>query len=238
MGFLNKFLGNKKESKEVTDYKTTVAEALNQYHSLMASESKVTQDFFDKILGVGEQSLHGVLFLTPENFGFKKTLTKEEVDFWFRRVSLALVAYSYCFFYVEEQSPSAQSSFVTFWQKMLDSYNKIFNENATIDAVNHYAAGMIEGGEKKKSKSYNEEETLRLMMKDYTTLATELLEGIWHENISQKALDDLENYKPGQNMGALDLQAQKIGLLGSGIWETHLDIVKPFLPKLLTDYQI
>ena len=49
MGFLNKFLGNKKESKEVTDYKTTVAEALNQYHSLMASESKVTQDFFDKI---------------------------------------------------------------------------------------------------------------------------------------------------------------------------------------------
>ena len=121
---------------------------------------------------------------------------------------------------------------------MLDSYNKIFGENANIDAVNHYAAGMIEEGEKGYSKSGNEEKALRLMMKDYATLATELLEGVWQENISQKALDDLQNYKPGQNMGALDLTAQKIALLGSGIWETHLEIVKPFLPKLMTDYKI
>ena len=234
MGFLNKFLGNKEE----TDYKATVAEVLNYYHSSMAAESKVVKDFFDKIFDVAEQSLHGVLFLTPENFGFKKTLTKEEVDFWFRKVSLALVAYSYCFFSVDEQSPSAQSSFKTFWQGILDSYNKIFGENITIDAINHYAAGMIEEGKKGYAKSGNMEQALRLMLKDHATLVGELLEKIWHENINQKALDDLRNYKPGQNTAAYDLTAQKIVLLGRGIWETHLEIVKPFLPKLVTDYQV
>src|SRR3989344_4313474 len=235
MGFLNKFLGS---SKEEVDYKATLKEVLDHRNGLIAMESKVVQDFFEKIFEVAEQSLHGVLFLTPEEFGFKKTLTREEVDFWFCKVSLALVVYSYCFFYVEEQSPSAQSSFITFWQRMFDSYNNIFGEKATIDAVNHYAAGMIEEGEKKYSKSGNEEQALRLMLKDYTTLAGELLEKIWHKNINQKALDDLRNYKPGQNTAAYDPAAQKIVLLGRGIWETHLEIVKPFLPKLLTDYKI
>ena len=234
MGFLNKFL----ESKEDSANKTTIAQVRDSLNGLFAPESKEIRDLFGKILDVAEQSLRGVLFIVPEKFGFKKMLNKAEVDFWFRKVSLALIAYSYCFFSVEEQSPSAQSSFITFWQKMLDSYNKIFGENANIDAVNHYAAGMIEEGEKGYSKSGNEEKALRLMMKDYATLATELLEGVWQENISQKALDDLQNYKPGQNMGALDLTAQKIALLGSGIWETHLEIVKPFLPKLMTDYKI
>ncbi|KKR46671.1 MAG: hypothetical protein UU22_C0014G0010 [Parcubacteria group bacterium GW2011_GWA2_40_8] len=234
MGFLNKFL----ESKEDSANKMTIAQVRDSLNGLFAPESKEIRDLFGKILDVAEQSLRGVLFIAPEKFGFKKTLTKEEVNFWFRKVSLALVVYSYCFFYVDEQSPSAQSSFNAFWQRMLDSYNKIFGENANIDAVNHYAAGMIEEGEKGYSKSGNEEKALRLMMKDYATLATELLEGVWQENISQKALDDLQNYKPGQNMGALDLTAQKIALLGSGIWETHLEIVKPFLPKLMTDYKI
>src|SRR3989338_11097028 len=234
MGFLNKFL----ESKEDSANKATIAQVRDSLNGLFAPESKEIRDLFGKILDVAEQSLRGVLFIVPEKFGFKKTLTKEEVKFWFRKVSLALVVYSYCFFYVDEQSPSAQSSFNAFWQRMLDSYNKIFGENANIDAVNHYAAGMIEEGEKGYSKSGNEEKALRLMMKDYATLATELLERVWQENISQKALDDLQNYKPGQNMGALDLTAQKIALLGSGIWETHLEIVKPFLPKLMTDYKI
>ena len=234
MGFLNKFL----ESKEDSANKMTIAQVRDSLNGLFAPESKEIRDLFGKILDVAEQSLRGVLFIAPEKFGFKKMLTKEEVNFWFRKVSLALVVYSYCFFYVDEQSPSAQSSFNAFWQRMLDSYNKIFGENANIDAVNHYAAGMIEEGEKGYSKSGNEEKALRLMMKDYATLATELLEGVWQENISQKALDDLQNYKPGQNMGALDLTAQKIALLGSGIWETHLEIVKPFLPKLMTDYKI
>ena len=234
MGFLNKFGG----SKEDAPNKTTIVQVRGSLNGLFASESKEIRDLFGKILDVAEQSLRGVLFIAPEKFGFKKMLTKEEVNFWFRKVSLALVVYSYCFFYVDEQSSSAQSSFNAFWQRMLDSYNKIFGENANIDAVNHYAAGMIEEGEKKYSKSGNEEQALRLMMKDYATLATELLERVWQENISQKALDDLQNYKPGQNMGALDLTAQKIALLGSGIWETHLEIVKPFLPKLMTDYKI
>src|SRR3989344_159045 len=234
MGFLNKFL----ESKEDSANKATIAQVRDSLNGLFAPESKEIRDLFGKILDVAEQSLRGVLFIAPEKFGFKKTLTKEQVDFWFRKVSLALVVYSYCFFYVDEKSFSAQSSFKAFWQRVFDSYNKIFGDNATIDAVNHYAAGMIEEGEKKYSKSGNEEQALRLMLKDYTTLAGELLEKIWHENINQKALDDLKNYKLGENTGAYDLTAQKIVLFGRGIWETHLEIVKPFLPKLMTDYKI
>ncbi|OHA46901.1 MAG: hypothetical protein A3A80_03000 [Candidatus Terrybacteria bacterium RIFCSPLOWO2_01_FULL_44_24] len=234
MGFLNKFGG----SKEDAPNKTTIVQVRGSLNGLFASESKEIRDLFGKILDVAEQSLRGVLFIAPEEFGFKKMLTKEEIDFWFRRVSLALVAYSYCFFYVEEQSPSAQYSFNKFWQRMLDSYNKIFNENVTIDVVDHYAAGMIEESKKKFSKSGNEKQALRLMLKDYTTLAGELLEKIWHENVNQKALDDLQNHKPGENTRAYDLTAQKIVLLGRGIWETHLEIVAPFLPNLMTEYKI
>src|SRR3989344_5197024 len=145
MGFLNKFGG----SKEDAPNKTTIVQVRGSLNGLFASESKEIRDLFGKILDVAEQSLRGVLFIVPEKFGFKKMLNKEEVDFWFRKVALALVVYSYCFFYVDEQSLSAQSSFKAFWQRVFDSYNKIFGDNATIDAVNHYAAGMIEEVEKK-----------------------------------------------------------------------------------------
>lgn len=234
MIFLNKFW----RSSEDTDNKATIAQVRDSLNDLSAPESKEIRDLFEKIFDVAEQSLRGVLFVAPKEFGFKKKLTRGEVDFWFRKVSLALVAYSYCFFYVDEQSSSAQSSFKTFWQRMIDSYNRIFSEKATIDVIKHYAAGMIEESEKRYSKSGNTDKAFLLMMNDFATLATELLENIWHEDISQKALGDLQNCKPGQNMGALDLAAQKIAFLGSGIWETHLEIVQPFLSKTMTDYRI
>ena len=242
MGFLNKIFGNKEE----TDYQATVApvfdsfmaEIHDPFNSLVAieSENKEVRDFFKTILDATERSLRGILFMAPEEFGFKKTITKEEVDFWFHKVSLALVAYSYYFFSVEEQSSLGQSSFKMYWQRMFDSYNKIFSENITIEEVNHYAAGLKEDGEKGYSKSGNLEQALELMTKDYATIAIELLEKIWHEDIGQKVLSDLQKYKPGHGRESLDPKVKKVVFLGDRIWQAHRQIVQPFLPKLLTDY--
>ncbi|KKW29619.1 MAG: hypothetical protein A3K06_01675 [Candidatus Doudnabacteria bacterium RIFCSPHIGHO2_01_52_17] len=241
MGFFGKIFGNKEEA----DYQATVApvfdsfmaEINDPFNGLVAveSENKEVRDFFKTILDATERSLRGILYMAPEEFRFKKTITKEEVDSWFRKVSLALVAYSYYFFSVEEQSSLGQSSFRMYWQRMFDSYNKIFSENITIDDVNHYAAGLKEDGEKGYSKSGNLEQALELMTKDYATIAIELLEKIWHEDTDQKVLSNLRKYKPGHGMENLDPKVKKVVFLGDRIWQAHRQIVQPFLPKLLTD---
>ncbi|MEK6953089.1 MAG: hypothetical protein AABX29_08820 [Nanoarchaeota archaeon] len=242
MGFLDKIFGNKEEA----DYKATVApvfdsfmaEVIDPFNGLVVieRENEEVRDFFKMVLDATERSLRGILFMAPEEFGFKKTLTKEEVDFWFRKVSLALVAYSYYFFWAEEFSLLVQSSFKMYWQRMFDSYNKIFNENITINDVNHYAAGLKEDSEKGYSKSGNLEKSLGLMTNDYATIATELLIKIWHENINQKTLDDLRKYTPDYDIGSFNPQAKKVIFLGSRIWQVHQQIIQPFLPKLLTNY--
>lgn len=243
MGFFGKIFGNNEEA----DYQATVApifdsfmaEIHDPFNGLVAveSENKEVRDFFKTILDATERSLRGIIFMAPEEFGFKKTITKEEVDFWFRKVSLALVAYSHYFFSVEEQSSLGHSSFKMYWQRMFDSYNKIFGENITIDDVNHYAAGLKEDGEKGYSKSGNLEKALGLMTNDYATIATELLGKIWHEDIDKKVLDDLRKYKPGHGMENIDPRVKKVVFLGDRVWQAHRQIVQPFLPKLLTDYE-
>ena len=239
MGFLNKILGNREEA----DYQAVVApvfdsfmaEVHDPFNGLVAvgSENEEVRDFFKTILDATERSLRGILFMASEEFDFKKTLTKEEVDFWFRKVSLALMAYSYYFFSVEEQSLLGKSSFKMYWQRMFDSYNKIFDGNITINDVNHYAAGLKEDGEKEYSKSGNLGQALELMTKDYATIATELLEKIWHEDIDQKVVSDLQKYKPGHGAENLDPKVKKVIFLGDRIWQAHRQIVQPFLPKLL-----
>ena len=264
MGFLNKIFGNKEETDYQATvapvFDSFMAEIHDPFNGLVAvaSENKEVRDFFKTILDATERSLRGILFIAPGKLDFEtqpdkmdeifweksakeksvfyKNVTKEEVDFWFRKVSLALVAYSYYFFSVEEQSSLGQSSFKMYWQRMFDSYNKIFSENITIDDVNHYAAGLKEDGEKGYSKSGNLEQALELMTKDYATIAIELLEKIWHEDIGQKVLSDLQKYKPGHGRESLDPKVKKVVFLGDRIWQAHRQIVQPFLPKLLTDY--
>lgn len=261
MGFLDKILGNKEEADYQATvapiFDSFMAEVHDPFNGLVVveSENEKVRDFFKTILDATERSLRGILFMAPGKLDFEtppdkrdktfwekstkeksvfyKSVTKEEVDYWFRKVSLALVAYSYYFFSVEEQSSLGQSSFKMYWQRMFDSYNKIFGENITIDDVNHYAAGLKEDGEKGYSKSGNLEKALGLMTNDYATIATELLGKIWHESIDKKVLDDLRKYKPGHSMENLDPKVKKIVFLGDRIWQAHRQIVQPFLPKLL-----
>ena len=85
---------------------------------------KEVREFFKVILDAAEQSLWGILFMAPSDLDFEtppakrdknfwekqmkeksafyKKLTAEEIDFWFRKVSLVLVTYSYYFFSGDE----------------------------------------------------------------------------------------------------------------------------------------
>lgn len=62
-------------------------------------EEREVRDFFRVILDAAERSLRGILFMAPDEFNFSKEITKEEIDLWLRKVSLALMAYSYYFFF-------------------------------------------------------------------------------------------------------------------------------------------
>lgn len=158
MGLLDKIFGNKEER----EYKATLAQVSNPLmDKIDAIEEREVREFFKVILDATERSLRGILFMAPrelefiqvkdkdfwkrqmeEKSAFFKRVTKEDIDFWLRRVSLALVAYSYFFFSGGEDSPLIQFSYEAYWLRMFNSYNKIFDENITIEDINHYALGL------------------------------------------------------------------------------------------------
>ena len=236
MGLFNKIFG----STEKKGYKAVVAQISNPLMDRVdALQDREVRDFFKTILDAAERSLRGILFMAPEEFNFKKMPRKEEVNFWLRKVSLALVAYSYYFFSAEEQPSLGQLSFKMYWQRMLDSYNEIFNENISFNDLNHYAAGLKEDSEKGYSKTGNLEKMMEATKQDHATIAVELLKKIWHENIDSEVLSVLRTYKLhklGYGVEKLNPIAKKTLFLGTRIWQTHQQIVQPFLPKLLTDY--
>jgi len=236
MGLLNKIFGNKEERQ----YKAFLAEVCNPlWDKIDALEEREVRDFFKTIIDAAERSLRGILFMAPDEFSFKKQITKDEIDFWLRKVSLALMSYSYYFY---GDSPQVENnpdlgnlvnlSYKAYWQRMFDSYNKIFGENVTLSDINYYATGL-------KEDNYSDrdmERMLELAKQDYTTIATELLRKIWNENIDSKVLEDLKRYKPPYGTENLDPMVKKICFLGIRIWQAHEQIVQPFLAKLLEDY--
>lgn len=199
------------------EYKIKLAKVFRPISdSLNTIKEKEIDDFFEVILDAAERSLRGILFNTPEEFNFNKTVVEEEIDFWLHKVSLALVAYSYYFFSIKEQPQVGQLSFEKYWQRMFETYNVVFNENINIDDINHYACGLKEDTEKGYSGVGNMVKVAELAEKDYKTIGSELLSGIWKEKNS--------------------LDERKKLILGVRIWKAYQQIVQPFLPKLLTDY--
>ncbi len=116
------------------------------------SEQEV-REYFYVVLGAAERSLRVLMSVKvpkPE-FDFRKQLTESDMDFWLRRVTLAVIAYSY-YFYTDVpqieygQAPHSLSGFSydLYWQRMYDLYNQIFNEHIEQRDINHYAAGLRE----------------------------------------------------------------------------------------------
>jgi hypothetical protein len=220
MGIFNKIFGNREE----IEYKATLPQVSNP---LMDKIDKIQEreirDFFKTILDAAERSLRGILFMAPEEFNFKKQMTKEDIDFCLRKVSLALMSYSYYFYgdapEIEKNQGFASLvdvSYEAYWQRMFDYYNQVFNENIGQREIDYYASGLKEDTEKGYSKSGNMEKVSELTTGDYKTISSELLRKIWKEDI--------------------DSNERKGLFLGARIWQAHQQIVQPLLAKLLREY--
>jgi hypothetical protein len=250
MGIFDKIFGKMEEGAYIYVLRQVINPLMEKIDAI---EEKEVREFFKVILDASERSLRGILFMAPSELDFKtpsrerdknfwgrtmkeksafyKKLTKEEIDFWLRKVSLALVAYSYYFFSIKEQPPLVKFSYKAYWQRMFDSYNKIFDENITIKEINHYTTGLKEGPD--NIENIDIEKELESMKRDYQVIAIELLRKIWNADINTKVLEDLKKYKPGYGMENLDPLVKKIIFLGDRIWQAHRQIVQPFLAKLL-----
>lgn len=217
MGIFDKIFGN----KEDMEYKVALAEVSNP---LMDKIDKLPErevrEFFKTIVDAAERSLRGILFMAPEEFNFKKQVSKEDIDFWLRKVFLALMSYSYYFYgdapRLERNQALANltnTSYKLYWQRMFNYYNQIFNENINQKEIDYYASGLKEDTERGYANSGNMEKVFELASRDYKTIASELLQKIWREDFSSN---------------------EKKGLfLGVRIWQAYQQIVQPFLVKLL-----
>jgi len=217
MGIFDKIFGN----KEGMEYKVALAAVSNPLmDKINELPEREVREFFKTIVDAAERSLRGIVFMAPEEFNFKKQVSKEDIDFWLRKVSLAFMSYSYYFYGdapgLEKNQALANltnTSYKLYWQRMFNYYNQIFNEDFNQKEIDYYASGLKEDVEKGYAKSGNMEKVFELANRDYKTIASELLQKIWREDFSSN---------------------EKKGLfLGVRIWQAYQQIVQSFLVKLL-----
>jgi hypothetical protein len=240
MGFVNKFFGN----KEQKEYQSLLVDAYNPLkQKIEAIEEREVRDFFEVILECSEKCLRVILFSSPLEFDFKAQITKDEIGFWLRKVSLVLISYSYYYYGYPPEIESnkdivelSERSYKADWQRMLDSYNKLFAEKIGQKEVDYYVAGLREDSEKEYSKSGNMEKAFELTVRDNLTIGSELLERIWRMKLSSASKQTLTGYRPGSGMKNVDPQAKKALFLGVSIWRAYQQIVQPFLEKLMKDH--
>ena len=223
MSIFDKIFGRIEEWRHYATLSQVFNPLMNKINTI---ENKEFRDFFKIILDAAGRSLHGILFMAPEEFHFKKQMTKEGIDFWLSKVSLALISYSYYFYgdapgirKNQDLANLADASYRIYWQRIFDYYNQIFNENIGQREIDYYASGLKESEEdieKGHSKSGNWKKTSELTMRDYKTISSELLQKIWKEDI--------------------DSNERKGLFLGLRIWQAHQQIVQPFLVKLIREH--
>jgi hypothetical protein len=240
VGFINEFFGNK-EDKE---YRSLLVDVYNPLlKKIHVLEEREVRDFFEVMLKCSEKCLQMILFSSPAELEYKRKITKDETDFWLRKVSLVLMSYSYHFYGYHPEIESkkdivqvSERSYKAYWQRMFDSYNKLFGEKIGQKEIDYYSSGLKEDGEKEYSKSGNMEKVFELTVRDHLTIGSELLERIWKIKLSPVEKQTLAGYRPGSGMENVDPQAKKALLLGASIWRAYQQIVQPFLEKLIKEY--
>jgi hypothetical protein len=241
MGIFDKIFGK----KEDMEYKVALAGVSNPLMDKIDElPEREVREFFKTIIDAAERSLRGILFMTPEEFNFKKQVSKEDIDFWLRKVSLALMSYSYYFYdvnpVVKQNKNLAETADLVdkiVWERFFDYYNQIFDENINQKEIDYYALGLKEDGEKGYTESEDMEKVFKMANRDCITIASELLEKIWHEKVDLDEFKTFEVYpmfQSGQNSEGIPLKIRKAIFLGIRIWQVHQQIVQPFLTKLLT----
>jgi len=239
MRILDRILGKMEERAYIYVLRQVANPLIKKINSI---KEKEVRGFFKVVLDAAERSLWGVVFMAPGELEFKtplieqektfwgkgmkdksvfyKQLTKEDIDFWLRKVSLVFISYSYYFY---DNAPEVESnqdlgnlinkSYKLYWQRIFDYYNQIFDENINQKEINYYASGLKEDIEKGYTKSGNMEKVFKLTVRDYKIIASELLQNIWREDFY--------------------LNEKKESFLGTRIWQVYQQIVQPFLVKLL-----
>jgi len=175
---------------------------------------KEYNDFLKKIIEVSECSLRSLIFKDFREVNFEKDLTKSNIYFWLKKVSLVLISHSYYSIVSVKKWHDTEELLLkgipdeVFFETALKYYNSIFESDADWEDVFYYASGykeIIESGEEEKS----------LLEKDYRAVGSELLAGIWGEDI------DSDDY------------SQKRGMfLGFWIKKTHKKLIVPFLQEI------
>lgn len=219
MSIFDGIFGNKEE----LEYRKQLAEV---YNPIADKVDEIKEDdikeLFKTILDASERALRVALFTAspPEELNFKKQITKDEIEFWLRKVSLALLAYSYYFYQDASEAKKDQDlarlvskSYREYWDRIYDYYNQFFNDNIGQKEIDYYASGLKEDTEKGYAEAGDMGKVHELATRDNKTIGSELLKGIWKEDVKL-------NEKKGQ-------------ILGFRIWQAYQQIVQPFLGKLL-----
>ena len=221
MGIFDKIWRN----KEVKEYLAILSEITNPLMDRIdAIEDKKISNYFQIILDASERSLRAILFTSPEEFNFKKQVSKEDIRFWIHKVSLAFISYSAHFFDnkplegVDETLKAHINGLANlgenlFFSEILEHYNKIFNEEIWWKEVYHYSSGLKEDCEKGYSESGKFKKTMEMAQRDYKTIASELLQKIWKEDINSNE--------------------KKCVFLGDRIWKAYQQLIQPFLVSFL-----
>lgn len=238
MELFNRIFGGKEES----DYKQTLGQVYNPLIGEIGNiERKEVKEFFNVILDASERALRGILFMSPTEFNFKKYIMKENIDFWTRRVSLALISYSYYFYEINPVLMGLEENpYKDFWQEIFGTYNKLFNEKIGKKEIDKYAAGLKQDNKMGYSQFGDMRKAFECANRDYLTIASELLDNIWQEKIDLFALktdvfEALKLYNPDQILKKVAPETRKALFLGIRIWQSHQQIVQPLVMRLLNE---
>lgn len=183
------------------------------------------------LLNASERSLQGILYHPPEGIILDTGIDKENIHFWFKKVTLCFIAWIY--FGCTKKSRDSINEYVYFrgdtcGGAILNIYEKLFGELPECSNIIKYAAGLKEGDDRGISASGDWEVSMELDVKDYETIGRELLEEIWGIGTAGVTI-----YKDGKLNK--DTIAKLIFLVGGRLWQAHKQIIQPLLFSENTD---
>ncbi|MDO8886341.1 hypothetical protein [Candidatus Oleimmundimicrobium sp.] len=187
------------------------------------------------ILDATERSLSGILFFSPTETSFDKDINKEDIQFWFKKVSLCFVSWIYYFYTMEQRRDLINKGYLylqgdSCGGRILDVYESLFGVKPNTQEVIRYSLGLKEDEEKALTISGAYEMAMDSDLKDYQTIGSELLENIWHENIKDFKLKS--GYGENWDFSSIDNPlAKKMFFIGARLWQAHQQIIQPFLMK-------
>jgi len=221
------------------DYKKLVARPYLEFQNKINKiDSKEIKVFLNTVLDASEILLRDLLSQSPSEIDFSKDVTTKDINVWFLKVSQAFISYSYYFY---SDSPSiknsdtkdlVEKSYKMWWKVIFSNYKIVFGQSINMNTINYYAAGLKEDSEKKYSATNNMEMAMELNKKDAIIIATELIESMWNEKMTQGVKTEIKNYKIG-HYSELSQQAKKVLFVGARIWQVYQQIIQPFLGRLL-----